>query len=167
MNLTSLRSTTVPLALSLALSACTTAPTSVAEPATPVEASFAPHQDPGDLRARIAELEQRLASERKLRLEVEARARTLDDRVHALEARVLELALERVRMEQEVLRLRVDALRAELGEVATAPAAQSTATPSSPAPRTTIDPGGEDLSKIRIPSSPSRPRPQPKVGRRR
>lgn len=154
MNLISWRSTTVLLASSLALSACTTSPSSVAGPVMPIEASFAPHQDPGDPRARIAELEQRLASERKLRLDVEARARTLDDRVRALEARVLDLALERVRMEQEVLRLRVDALRAELGEVATVPAAQPTATPSSLAPRSTIDPGSEDLSKIRIPSSP-------------
>ncbi|MBI5850532.1 MAG: hypothetical protein HZB39_05760 [Planctomycetes bacterium] len=150
------RSTTVPFALSLALCACTTTLSSVERPATPIEAAFAPDQDQGELRARIAELEQRLAAERRVRLDAEARVRTLDDRVRALEARVLELALERVRMEQEVLRLRVDALRAELGEVATVPAAEPTATTTPPAPRTTIDPGGEDLSKIRIPTSPRR-----------
>ncbi len=117
-----------------------------------------PTQDParGDAASRITELEQRLAAERRARAEAESRVRTLEDRVKVLEGQALRLALDRVRMEQELLRCQVDALRTELGIASEADAARVASPGPAPTPRAEDRVRDAELSRIRIPGAPRR-----------
>lgn len=88
-------------------------------PPTPITVSVVEatmDQDPTALRARISELEQRLATERAAKTAAETRERALLQRVHELEGQALNLTLGRIRMEQELLRTKVAILRDELGD---------------------------------------------------
>ena len=119
-----------------------------------VDADARRTQDPeaAALRTRIAELERRLTTELQARNAAESRERSLAQRVDELEGRVLTLSLERIRMEQELLRVNLDALSAEVEPGASA----ATLTPrdgTKAAERDTTPPRSTELlDRVKIPT---------------
>lgn len=123
------------------------------DPMNVVEATHRTTTSTTDLRARVIELESLLSKERDIRSAVEAREREWIEERRQLVARILEISLERVRLERELLAAKIARIESDLGSNASSRGVAADR-PSSDAPRTATNSdvsSDQALDRIRLP----------------